>query len=350
MQTAPMQQEGPDGGDHSMCPRVASPVSSATSTEGVVMRGYHHMANYRYEKGREFLADVCNMLRGIVQLLIDHLPQVVSLPATERHMKLIKPCASRSASYAVRATHLEPTDEIAKSQRIHVSRKAEAMRKDAQWFVRVQLDLRCDGSVHMNIETSPFSSAHKYKDVWMEMNYWNRDVLRNNSTRPILCYLYHHLERMDEVLQCRLDDFDRQVEFDEPSEEENATYFELLALFNSALLLKLASILRSCVTMFFHTTFTSIDCDGHATFLHHLLARIQIRSVSMRMKARTSDNVVEEEPDTTFTHRAAKRPRYEDGYSDSCAFTYSPREAARYYCEQNRDHFTQEMATFLEDL
>lgn len=346
-----MQQEGPDGGDHSMLPRVASPVYSETSTEGVVM--VQLMAYYRYRDGRVFLEDVANMLKGIVQLLIDHLwDEVVSLPATERNKMLIKPCASRSASYAVRATHLRPTAEIAKLQRNQVSQKAEAMRKDAQRFVRVKLHLRCDGLVQMSIESSPFSNAHKYKDNWMVLKYHHKDVLRNNSTRPILCYLYHHVERMDEVLKCTLDNFDRQVEFEAPNDDENATYFELLALFNSALLLKLASILRSCVTMFFHTTYNSIDCDGHATYLQHLLGRIQIRSLSMRGKARTGDmQDVEEEPDTTFTHRAAKRPRYEDDYSDSCSFTYNPRDAARYYCDQQkRDRFTPDMATFLENL
>lgn len=351
MPTAPMQQEGPDGGDHSMLPRVASPVYSETSTEGAVMRGFELMAYFRYRDGRVFLEDVANMLKGIVQLLIDHLwYEVVSLPAKERNMMLIKPCASRSASYAVRATHLRPTDEIAKLQRNQVSRKAEAMRKDAQWFVRVKLHLRCDGLVQMSIKSSPFSNAHKYKDDWMVMKY-HKDVLRNNSTRPILCYLYHHVERMDEVLKCTLDNFDRQVEFEAPNDEENDTYFELLALFNSALLLKLTSILRSCVTMFFHTTYTSIDCDGHATYLKHLLGRIQNRSLSMRRQARTFDmQDIEEEPDTTFTHRAAKRPRYEDGYSDSGTFTYSPLEAARYYCLKRRDHFTTDMANFLENL
>ena len=49
---------------------------------------------------------------------------------------------------------------------------------------------------------------------------------------------------------------DEKPEFDDVSYDDDLVYCELLALFNSALLLKLASILRSCVTMYFHTTFS----------------------------------------------------------------------------------------------
>ena len=80
---------------------------------------------------------------------------------------------------------------------------------------------------------------------------------------------------MDLLLQRRLDKFDHEVELNDPSDvtsdDDNLEYYELLALFNSTLLLKLAAILRSCVTMYFHTTFNSIDCDGHAQFLQHVL-------------------------------------------------------------------------------
>lgn len=341
----------------------SSPVYSDTSTDSVEVAwdiNAHRATSIKYRNGREFLTDVANMVGGCVQLLIKYLSHVVHMAASDRNKYLIKPCATASASRALRATTLPPTPEIARLERNQVSRLAEAMRKDAQRFVRVKLAVRYNCSVRMSIESSPYGNAFKYKDHWMADNYSNRDVLRSTSSRPILCYLYHHLEHMDVLLQSKLDDFGHHVDFHEPFDFEHDTYFELLALFNSALLLKLTAILRSCVTMYFHTTHDSNDCDGHAQCLQHLLHKIQSRS--MRTKARSCDNrFVDEEADIFEGHRAAKRPRYDDGSSEYCEYTNSPREAARYYAEcvrGSKGHgrslghvfFTEEMARFLEDL
>ena len=343
-----------------------SPVYSESSTDSVevawAMTNTQHAAEIKYQAARALLTDVSSVMGGCVQLLLDHLPHVVHMTASDRNKNLIKPCATASASHALRATTLPPTAEIAKLQRNQVSRLAEAMRKDAQRVVRVKLALRYDRSVCMSIESSPFGNAFKYKDHWMAAMYSDCDVLRSRSSRPIICYLYHHLERMDVLLESKLNDFDRHVDFYEPNDFEHETYFELLALFNSALLLKLTAILRSCVTMYFHTTHDSNDCDGHALCLQHLLGKIQSRSTSMRTKARSCDNRFNDEESNIFEgYRAAKRPRYDDGSSEYCDYTNSPREAARYYAECVRgsnghggsrahEFFTEEVARFLEDL
>ena len=341
-----------------------SPVYSESSTESVevawAMTNTQHAAEIKYQAARALLTDVSSVMGGCVQLLLDHLPHVVHLAASDRNKYLIKPCAAASASRALRAMLLPPTPEIAKLQRNQVPELAEAMRKDAQRVVRVKLAVWHDRSVRMSIESSPFGNAFKYKDTWMATHYADCDVLRSRSSRPILCYLYHHLEHMDVLLQSKLDDFGRHVDFYEPNDSEHETYFELLALFNSALLLKLTVILRSCVTMYFHTTHDSNDCDSHALCLQHLIATI--RSRSMRTKARSCDKrFVDEEPDIFEGHRAAKRPRYDDGSPVYCQYTDNPRDAARYYAECVRgskghggslahEFFTEEMARFLEDL
>ena len=341
-----MEQEGPDGGDHSMLPRVASPAYSETSTGSEEMFLDRTALYFRYKAAREFLTDSSNMIVGVVQLLIDHLPHVVRMPATGRHKRLISPCAYESASQAVRATQLPPTTEIATLLRNQVSQLDEAMRKSAKRVVRVKLNLRSDNSVDMSIEISHFINAHKYKDDWIRKNYSDRDVLRGTSSRPILCYLYHHLDHMDQLLQRILNEIDLGSVGDDPTDDDNLAYDELLALYNSALLLKLAAILRSCVTMYFHTSFNSLDCEGHAEFLRHLLFRIQNRSRSIRLKARSCDNrSVDEEPDN-FTYRVAKRPRY--SYDDeSHEYTASSiLAAAQYYCK----HFSSEVESFLTRL
>ena len=341
-----------------------SPVYSESSTESVevawAMTNAQHAAEIKYQAARALLTDVSSVMGGCVQLLLDHLPHVVLMAASDRNKYLIKPCAAGTASRALRAMLLPPTPEIAKLQRNQVPELAEAMRKDAQRVVRVKLAVRYNCSVRMSIESSPYGNAFKYKDHYMAANYSNRDVLRSTSSRPILCELYHHLEHMDVLLQSKLDDFGHHVETYEPNDFEHDTYFELLALFNSALLLKLTAILRSCVTMYFHTTHDSNDCDGHARCLQHLLGKIQNRS--MRTKARSCDNrFVDEESDIFEGYRAAKRPRYDDGSSEYCEYTNSPREAARYYAECVRgskghggslahEFFTEEMAQFLEVL
>ena len=332
-----------------------SPVYSESSTDSVevawAMTNTQHAAEIKYQAARALLTDVSSVMGGCVQLLLDHLPHVVHMTASDRNNNLIKPCATASASHALRATTLPPTAEIAKLQRNQVSRLAEAMRKDAQRVVRVKLALRYDRSVRMSIESSPFGNAFKYKDHWMAAKYSDCDVLRSRSSRPIICYLYHHLEHMDVLLQSKLDDFGHHVELYDPNDFEHDTYFELLALFNSALLLKLTAILRSCVTMYFQTTYASIDCDGHAQFLQHLLDTIQNRSIRMRTKARSCDSSFVYKELDIFTH-PAKRARYDDGPSEYCAYTNSPRAAAQYYarCAPNRHFFTEEMARFLEEL
>ena len=354
-----------EGESRSLATVPSSPVYSDTSTDSVEVAwaiNTHRATSIKYRNGREFLTDVANMVGGCVQLLIKYLSHVVHMTPSDRKTYLIKPCATASASRALRATTLPPTPEIARLERNQVSRLAEAMRKDAQRFVRVKLAVQYNCSVRMSIESTPYGNAFKYKDHYMAANYSNRDVLRSTSSRPIICYLYHHLEYMDVLLQSKLDDFGHHVETYEPNDFEHDTYFELLALFNSALLLKLTAILRSCVTMYFHTTHDSNDCDGHALCLQHLLGKIQNRSTSMRTKARSCDNrFVDEESDLFEGHRAAKRPRYDDGSSEYCEYTNSPREAARYYAECVRgskghggslahEFFTEEMARFLEDL
>ena len=332
-----------------------SPVYSESSTDSVEvawpMTNTQHAAEIKYQAARALLTDVSSVMGGCVQLLLDHLPHVVHMAASDRNKNLIKPCATATASHALRATTLPPTAEIARLQRNQVSRLAEAMRKDAQRVVRVKLAVWYDSSVRMSIESSPFGNAFKYKDTRMATHYADCDVLRSRSSRPILCYLYHHLECMDVLLESKLADFDRHVEFYVPNDSEHETYFELLALFNSALLLKLTAILRSCVTMYFHTTHDSNDCDGHAQCLRHLIATIQNRS--MRTKARSCDTrFVDVESDIFEGGRAAKRPRYDDGSPEFCEYTDNPRDAARYYatCVRRCHFFTDEMARFLEDL
>jgi hypothetical protein len=342
-----MEQEGPDGGDHSMLPRVASPVYSVTSTGSEDMCLTDTAFRIRYRAAREFLTDASNMIKGVVQLLMDHLPHVVRMSATVRYQRLISPCADESASDAVRATQLPPTTEMATLLRKQVIQLDEGMRKSAKRVVRVKFNLRCDNSVDMSIEISNFINAHKYKDDWIRHQYSDRDVLRGSSSRPILCYLYHHLDRMDQMLHIELINIDRESVGYEPIDDENRTYDELLALHNSALLLKLAALLRSCVTMYFHTTFNSFDCDGHAQFLKHLLLRIQNRSRLIRLKERSCDiTSVDEEPDN-FTLRAAKRQRfsYDDESWEQPA--NAVRAAAHNYCDQNRNYFSSEVTWFL---
>ena len=343
-----------EGESRSLATVPSSPVYSDTSTDSVEVAwalNTHRATSIKYRNGREFLTDVANMVGGCVQLLIKYLSHVVHMAASDRNKYLIKPCATASASRALRATTLPPTPEIARLERNQVSRLAEAMRKDAQRFVRVKLAVKYNCSVRMSIESSPYGNAFKYKDHWMAANYSDRDVLRSRSSRPIICYLYHHLEHMDVLLQSKLDDFGHHVDFYEPNDFEHDTYFELLALFNSALLLKLTAILRSCVTMYFQTTYASIDCDGHARFLQHLLDTIQNRSIRMRTKARSCDSSFVYKELDIFTH-PAKRARYDDGPSEYCAYTHSPRAAAQYYARRapNRHFFTEEIAGFLEDL
>ena len=346
-----------EGESRSLATVPSSPVYSDTSSEDSVqvawaMTNIQHAEEIKYQAAHAFLTDVSNVMGGCVQLLIDYLPDVIHMAPSDRNKTLIMPCASGSASRAKRATTLPPTPEIATLLSNQASRLLEAMRKDAQRFVRVKLVVRYNCSVRMSIESSPYGNAFKYKDHWMAANYSNCDVLRSRSSRPIICYLYHHLGRMDELLESKLNDFDRDADFHEPDDFEHDTYFELLALFNSALLLKLTAILRSCVTMYFHTTYDSNDCDGHARFLQHLLDTIQNRSIRMRTKARSCDSRFVYKELDIFTH-PAKRARYDDGPSEYCAYTDSPRAAAQYYARcalPNRHFFTEEMARFLEDL
>ena len=70
--------------------------------------------------------------------------------------------------------------------------------------------------------------------------------------------------------------------------------------------------------MYFHTTYDSNDCDGHADFLQHLLVTIQNRS--MRTKARSCDSRFVYKELDIFTH-PAKRARYDDAVPPSTART-----------------------------
>lgn len=139
-----------EGESRSLATVPSSPVYSDTSTDSVEVAwalNTHRATSIKYRNGREFLTDVANMVGGCVQLLIKYLSHVVHMAASDRNKYLIKPCATASASRALRATTLPPTPEIARLERNQVSRLAEAMRKDAQRVVRVKFALRYDGSM-----------------------------------------------------------------------------------------------------------------------------------------------------------------------------------------------------------
>ena len=162
-----------EGESRSLATVPSSPVYSDTSTDSVEVAwaiNTHRATSIKYRNGREFLTDVANMVGGCVQLLIKYLSDVVHMTPSDRNKYLIKPCATASASRALRATTLPPTPEIARLQRNQVSRLAEAMRKDAQRVVRVKLAVRYNCSVRMSIESSPNGNAFNYQDHWMAAN------------------------------------------------------------------------------------------------------------------------------------------------------------------------------------
>ena len=101
-----------EGESRSLATVPSSPVYSDTSTDSVEVAwalNTQRATSIKYRNGREFLTDVANMVGGCVQLLIKYLSNVVHMAASDRNKYLIKPCATASASRALRATTLPPT-------------------------------------------------------------------------------------------------------------------------------------------------------------------------------------------------------------------------------------------------